>query len=521
MGKITRAILSVSDKTGVVDLARGLQAAGVEILSTGGTCRLLADHGIAVTEVSTHTGFPEMLDGRIKTLHPRIHGGILGRRDDPSHLQQMAAHGLLPIDLVAVNLYPFEATIAKPNVPLHEAIEQIDIGGPAMLRSAAKNYRDVIVVCDPADYAGVLADIQADGPSEDRRYDLARKVFAYTAGYDQAICAYLATRATPDAAKFPDPLTLRLEKVQTLRYGENPHQKAALYKEVTGGGLAAATQLWGKEMSYNNFLDTHAALALAQEFSEPACVIVKHNNPCGVAVAARLDAAYQRAKACDPVSAFGGVVAFNRPIDLAAAQACSGTFTEVVIAPGILPDALALFQKKKDLRVLSVGDDAPGLRGALEVRRISGGLLVQEVDRGRIADPTALKVASQRPPTPEEVSALLFAWTVCKHVKSNAIVFARGGQTVGIGAGQMSRVDSVRLAAIKARERQDQTVPTAGCAMASDAFFPFRDGIDEAARSGITAVIQPGGSIRDVEVIAAADAHGMAMLFTGMRHFRH
>ena len=517
MVRIRRALISVYDKAGVVAFARGLQSLGVALLSTGGTFKLLQREGIAVSEVSEHTGFPEILSGRVKTLHPLIHGGILGRRDDPEHCRQMEAHGIAPIDLVAVNLYPFKETVSRPGVAHAEAIENIDIGGPTMLRSAAKNYHDVVPIVDPADYPLVLAQMerQSGTLTDDMRYRLATKVFAYTADYDQAIASYLSNGAQDPTDLFPERLLWTFQKVRALRYGENPHQKAALYQDRAGGGLTSAKQLWGKEMSYNNFLDVHAAFELAKEFKTPACVIVKHNNPCGVAISERLDMAYQQAKACDPVSAFGGVVAFNRPVDLNAALAVSSTFTEGVIAPEILPDALALFQKKKDLRVLATGDNALHTHHQWEVRRLGGGLLLQEADMARLDDPTALKIVSQRPPTPEEVSAMLFAWTVCKHVKSNAIVFARNGWTVGIGAGQMSRVDSVKIAALKAQS------PTEGCVMASDAFFPFRDGLDAAAKSGITAVIQPGGSIRDAEVIAAANEHGMAMVLTGIRHFRH
>jgi len=512
MDRIKRALISVYDKTGIVELARDLSALGVEILSTGGTHRLLAENGIAAVEVATHTGHPEILDGRVKTLHPRIHGGLLGQRNNPEHRAQMAANGIVPIDLVVVNLYPFAQTIAQPGVTLATAIENIDIGGPAMLRSAAKNHADVIVVVHPTDYADVLDRIKTDRIDQTTRHALACKVFAYTAEYDRNIADYLSAGQTSgDTTPFPQRLTLGYEKAQSLRYGENPHQSAALYRLPAGVGLAFSEPLCGKEMSYNNYLDAHAALELVSEFAGPACVIVKHNNPCGVATAERLDLAYPAAKACDPVSAFGGVVAVNRTLDLAAAQAIGTTFTEVVVAPDITPDALALLSQKKGLRVLRAGRSEE----RWEMRRVGGGLLLQEIDRLRIDDLSGLKVASRRAPTAEERAALGFAWTVCKHVKSNAIVFARGGQTVGIGAGQMSRVDSVKIAVMKAQ------ASLAGCAMASDAFFPFRDGIDEAARAGITAVIQPGGSIRDSEVIQAADDHGMAMLLAGIRHFRH
>ncbi|MFY9271296.1 MAG: bifunctional phosphoribosylaminoimidazolecarboxamide formyltransferase/IMP cyclohydrolase [Candidatus Manganitrophaceae bacterium] len=519
MGKIARAILSVYDKEGIVEFAEGLRSLGVEILSTGGTYRLLKEKGITVKEVSEHTGFPEMLDGRVKTLHPKIHGGILGRRDDPKHRSEMAVQGIAPIDLVAVNLYPFKATISKPDVTLEEVIENIDIGGPTMLRSAAKNYRDVAVLVDPRDYEPILDEMKrSDGEiSESKRYDLAKKVFFTTSDYDRTIFAYLDGRVEK-AERFPDHLVLQFEKVQSLRYGENPHQQAAFYKELRSvDGIAAAKQIWGKEMSYNNFLDTHSAFELVKEFKEPAAVIIKHNNPCGVATGTTLVEAYKKAKATDPVSAFGGVAAFNRPLDTETAQEITATFMEVVIASTIKPAAIALFQKKKDLRVLEAGAGSIAVSnaGRLDFRRVGGGLLVQDFDAAMIHDPKELKIVSKRPPTTEEIEALLFAWKVCKHVKSNAIIFARPGQTIGIGAGQMSRVDSVKLATIKAQS------PIPGCVMASDAFFPFRDGIDAAAQVGITAVIQPGGSIRDQEIIQAVNELNMAMVLTGIRHFRH
>jgi len=518
MQKIRRAILSVYNKEGIVEFARGLQSFGVELLSTGGTYQVLKEKGVAVKEVSEHTGFPEMLDGRVKTLHPRIHGGILGKRSDPKHQGEMKAQEILPIDLVAVNLYPFKATVAKPNVTLEEAIENIDIGGPAMLRSAAKNHADVVVVVDPKDYPEILDEMKKTGGTiaDAKRFHLAGKVFFYTSDYDRAIFSYLSAQAG-GAEKFPDSLSLQFEKVQSLRYGENPHQQAAFYKEPQSEEGKVPAQLWGKEMSYNNFLDTDAAFGLVKEFKEPAAVIVKHNNPCGVATGGTLAEAYRKAKATDPVSAFGGVAAFNRPLDAETAQEITTTFMEVVIAPTVDPAALDLFKKKKDLRVLEAGSASvkPSRETRLDVRRAAGGLLVQEHDSAMIEDPASLKVVSRRAPTHEELSALLFAWKVCKHVKSNAIVFGRGGQTIGIGAGQMSRVDSVKIATMKAQ------MPLAGCVMASDAFFPFRDGMDAAAQAGIVAVIQPGGSIRDQEIIQAADDHQMAMVLTGIRHFRH
>ena len=517
MQRIRRAILSVYNKEGIVEFAQGLQSLGVEILSTGGTYKLLKEKGVTVKEVSEHTGFPEMLDGRVKTLHPRIHGGILGRRDDPKHQAEMKSQGIAPIDLVAVNLYPFKETIAKPNVTLEEAIENIDIGGPTMLRSAAKNHTDVVVVVDPKDYPEILEEMKkTEGTvSEEKRYLLASKVFFYTSNYDQAIFSYLSSRAG-SAEKFPESLSLQFEKVQSLRYGENPHQQAAFYKDLRSE-QKMPKQLWGKEMSYNNFLDTDSAFGLVKEFQEPAAVIVKHNNPCGVATGATLAEAYRKAKATDPVSAFGGVAAFNRPLDAGTAQEITSTFMEVVIAPAVDPAALELFKKKKDLRVMEAGSASlkPSAAPRLDLRPAAGGLLVQEHDDAMIVDPASLKVVSRRAPTQEELASLLFVWKVCKHVKSNAIVFGRGGQTVGIGAGQMSRVDSVKLATLKAQ------MPLAGCVMASDAFFPFRDGIDAAAQAGIVAIIQPGGSIRDQEIIQAADDHQMAMVLTGIRHFRH
>ena len=517
MGPIQRAILSTYHKEGIVDFAKGLQKLGVEILSTGGTFRLLAENGVNVQEVSDYTGFPEMLGGRVKTLHPKIHGGILGKRDDAQHQTQMAEHEIGPIDLVVVNLYPFQETIAKPDVALAEAIEQIDIGGPTMLRSAAKNYKDVLVVVDPADYTPVLDEMKTrDGSvSEEQRLALAKKVFFTTSGYDHAIFAYLnGLEGTEE--KLPGLLSLQFKKVQTLRYGENPHQAAAFYR-MPAQQDEIIKQLWGKEMSYNNFLDMDAAFELARGFKDPAAVIVKHNNPCGVATDRNLAEAYRKARACDPISAFGGVAAFNRPLDAATAKEITSTFMEVVIAPAINEAAMTIFQKKKNLRIIESPNAKVGETEAdrLDLRPITGGLLVQDHDTKIKADAAALKVASRRVPTNEEMATLLFAWRVCKSVKSNAIVFAKPGQTVGIGAGQMSRVDSVKLATMKAQ------MPLAGCVMASDAFFPFRDGIDAAKAAGITAVIQPGGSIKDNEIIDAVNEMDMAMVLTGMRHFRH
>ena len=520
MGKIKRAILSVYNKEGILELACALQGLGVEILSTGGTYKLLHENGISVREVSEYTGFPEMLDGRVKTLHPKIHGGILGIRNNPTHQLQMEAHGICAIDLVVVNLYPFKATIDRPDATLTEALENIDIGGPAMLRSAAKNFHDVAVVVDPMDYASVIEEIKRPGGeiSQSLRFQLAQKVFSHTSDYDREIGSYLSTQATQESLpeKFPNLLTISFDKVQGLRYGENPHQQAALYKErsIPAADTATLRQLWGKEMSYNNFLDADAAMGLASEFSEPTAVIVKHNNPCGVAAGKTFAEAYRKARATDPVSAFGGVVAFNGPLDAETAIEITTTFMEVVIAPQIDPSALAILQKKKDLRVIESGASSSS-KGRLNVRCMAGGVLIQDHDSAMMTDPSALKVVSRRPPTSEELRALLFAWKVCKHVKSNAIVLAQSDQTVGIGAGQMSRVDAVKIAIMKAQ------MPITGCAMSSDAFFPFRDGIDTAAYAGVTAVIQPGGSIRDPDVICAIDEHQMAMVLTGMRHFRH
>jgi phosphoribosylaminoimidazolecarboxamide formyltransferase/IMP cyclohydrolase len=517
VGTIQRALISVSDKTGVAEFAKALSGMGVEILSTGGTARALREAGVAVKDVSEETGFPEIMEGRVKTLHPKIHGGLLARRSSSDHMAQAAEHGIRPIDLVAVNLYPFEAAIAKPGCTFDEAVENIDIGGPTMLRSAAKNHEDVTVVVDPGDYAGVLDEMQAGGgavsAATNRR--LAQKVFAHTAHYDAAIAAYLAGQ-TEGAEKFPRVLSLTFDLAQGLRYGENPHQEAAFYRDpvVDEPSVAGARQLHGKEMSFNNFLDANAALELAREFERPTAVIVKHNNPCGVASADALADAYRMARDTDPLSAFGGVIALNRPLDGETAGEIAGLFVEVVIAPGYASEALEALGAKKNVRLLEVDALTP-TRDGMDIRRVVGGLLVQDRDTGRIPDVKALKVVTRRRPTDEEYAGLAFAWKVGKHVKSNAIVYARGERTIGVGAGQMSRVDSARIAAQKAN------FPLTGTAMASDAFFPFRDGIDTAAEVGVAAVIQPGGSVRDEEVIAAADEHGMAMVFTGMRHFRH
>jgi phosphoribosylaminoimidazolecarboxamide formyltransferase/IMP cyclohydrolase len=517
---VKRALVSVSDKTGIIEFAKGLTGQGYEILSTGGTAKALRDAGVAVTDVAAYTGSPEILDGRVKTLHPKIHGGLLGRRTDPKHVAEMAQQGIAPIDVVVVNLYPFEATISKPGCTFDEAIENIDIGGPSMLRSAAKNHHDVTVVVDPADYGPVLDALRVGEVPAAMRRDLARKVFQHTSRYDGMIAGYLERQGAAGPLHFPSVLTLQFEKVQNLRYGENPHQQGAFYRDFGAGepGVARARQLHGKEMSYNNFLDANSALELVKEYQETAAVIVKHNNPCGAAVASSPREAYVAARETDPTSAFGGVIAFNTSVDLAAAKEITATFVEVVVAPGFEEDALAELKRKKDLRLMVVGALRTDVRSGpdqLDLKKIVGGLILQDRDLGAIADVRALKVASKRAPTDEEYRAFAFAWKVCKHVKSNAIVFARPDRTVGIGAGQMSRVDSVKLAMLKAAS------PLKGCVMASDAFFPFRDGIDAAAQAGITAVIQPGGSIRDEEIVKAIDEHNMAMVLTGMRHFRH
>ncbi len=520
MTAIRRALISVSDKTGVVEFAQGLTQAGVEILSTGGTAKLLQEQGIAVTEVGDYTGFPEIMDGRVKTLHPKIHGGILGRRGTDDAV--MEEHGIGAIDLVAVNLYPFEKTIANPDCDLATAIENIDIGGPAMIRAAAKNHPHVAVVVDPADYALILSEMNHNGNALDDnlRFRLAVKTFEHTARYDGAIANYLGA-ISPDGEKqdFPNTINLQYRQLQTMRYGENPHQKAAFFREdgVQEACIATARQLQGKALSYNNIGDTDAALECVKQFSEgPACVIIKHANPCGVAIGANLLEAYDRAYATDPESAFGGIIAFNGELDADTAQAIiDRQFVEVIIAPSICTAAAEVVAAKKNVRLLESGmwPDAPGQR--LDFKRVNGGLLVQDADLSLYSD---LTVVTQRQPTPAELADLLFSWRVAKFVKSNAIVYGKENMTIGVGAGQMSRVNSARIAGIKA-EHAGLEVP--GSVMASDAFFPFRDGIDNAAAAGIVAVIQPGGSMRDEEVIAAADEHDMAMVFTGMRHFRH
>ncbi len=519
MAKVNRALISVSDKHGILDFAKRLEALNIEILSTGGTAKLLRDGGVKVKDVSEFTGFPEMLDGRVKTLHPKIHGGLLGKRHDPEHVRQMKEHGIEPIDLVVVNLYPFEQTVAKPGCTLEEAIENIDIGGPTMLRSAAKNHTDVAVVVSPRDYGRVLDEIKKTGEvSAKTRFDLCRTVFLHTARYDSAISAWLDSQVPDDEkTRFPNILTLQFEKVQNLRYGENPHQQGAFYREFgrKEPSVANAKQLHGKEMSFNNFLDANSALELAKEYGQTATVIVKHNNPCGVAVGGTLVDTYRKARECDPVSAYGGVIAFNRMVDIETAKEITSTFVEVVVAPEFAPDALQELKRKKDLRLLDIGPNVKGAPEGMDLKKIVGGLIYQDRDLGSIADIRKLVVATRRKPTDDEYEGLAFAWKVCKHVKSNTIIFATKDRTIGIGAGQMSRLDSVRIAVMKAQ------FPLKGTVVASDAFFPFRDALDEAAKAGMTAVIQPGGSIRDEEVIKAADEQGIAMVFSGMRHFRH
>jgi phosphoribosylaminoimidazolecarboxamide formyltransferase/IMP cyclohydrolase len=524
---VRRALLSVSDKTGLLELAQVLARRGVQILSTGGTARLLADAGVKVIEVAAHTGFPEIMAGRVKTLHPKIHGGLLGRRGiDEAVMQQ---HGIEPIDLLIVNLYPFAQTIARPDASYDDAIENIDIGGPAMLRAAAKNHAAVTVVVDPADYATLIAELEsADGrTSFATRARLAAKAFEHTAGYDAVVAGYLRGQHGIASERFPPLLSLNLQRLQTLRYGENPHQQAAFYRYAGAGAgavpasVASATIAQGKELSFNNIADADTALQCVRQFSDTAaCVIVKHANPCGVAVAATLLAAYEAAYRTDPTSAFGGIIAFNLPLDAETARTLlERQFVEVLIAPALAAGVAELLAAKANLRVLLTGPlhGAASVGTELELRSVAGGVLVQDPDRGS-RDATQLTSVTQRAPEAHELADLLFAWRVAKYVKSNAIVFARDGATVGVGAGQMSRVYSSRIASIKAA---DEKLVIAGAVMASDAFFPFRDGIDVAAGHGIRAVIQPGGSRRDDEVIAAADEHGMAMVFTGMRHFRH
>jgi phosphoribosylaminoimidazolecarboxamide formyltransferase/IMP cyclohydrolase len=529
---VRRALLSVSDKTGLIELARWLASQNIEILSTGGTARLLASEGLTVREVSSYTGFPEIMDGRVKTLHPKIHGGLLGRRGVDDAV--MALHQISPIDLLVVNLYPFAETVARPNCGYAEAIEHIDIGGPAMLRAAAKNHESVSVVVDPTDYPALLEELttNAGHTSLALRSRLAAKAFAHTARYDTMVASYLAERHPVETehdraaseeipnGEFPKTLPLVFDKVQDLRYGENPHQHAAFYRlpASSGTSVSSAKFLQGKDLSYNNIADTDAAVECVRQFSEPACVIVKHANPCGVAVAASALEAYDRAYRTDPTSAFGGIIAFNRELDVTTAAAIiDRQFVEVLAAPSVSAEAAKALAAKPNVRVLVLGDLSHAPTGELEGRSVTGGLLVQTRDTGMV-EAKDLKVVTKRKPTPAELADLMFAWRVCKYVKSNAIVFARDRSTVGVGAGQMSRVYSTRIAAMKAA---DERLEVEGSVMASDAFFPFRDGLDVAAEYGIKAVIHPGGSKNDAEVIAAADEHGIAMVLTGMRHFRH
>ncbi|MGA3195414.1 MAG: bifunctional phosphoribosylaminoimidazolecarboxamide formyltransferase/IMP cyclohydrolase [Terriglobales bacterium] len=521
MSRIGRAILSVTDKSGLVEFAGKLAGLGVELVSTGGTAKLLRESGIAVKDISELTGFPEMLDGRVKTLHPKVHGGILHRREDAGHRAAVAEHGIPAIDMVVVNLYSFEKTAAKPGVHFEELVENIDIGGPSMIRSAAKNFQDVAVVTSPADYGAIAEEMGRSGGalSRETKWRLAQKAFATTAAYDSAIASTLervedfqlpGSGAGSTAGAFPSNLRLNFRKKIDLRYGENPHQKAAMYADDSGAGVAHAAQVQGKELSYNNIVDLQAAWDLAQEFDEPVCAIIKHTNPCGAATGKNLAEAYVRALECDPVSAFGGVIGVNRPVDAAAAGEMAKLFLEVIAAPAFEAGAKEVFASKRNLRLVEV----PAGQQKWVLKNISGGMLVQDADLHKLSE-SDLKVVTKRAPTAEERRALLFAWKVCKHVKSNAILYARDGQTVGVGAGQMSRVDSCKLGAMKAQ------LPLKGTVAASDAFFPFPDGVEEIARTGATAIIQPGGSVRDQEVIEAADRLGLAMIFTGVRHFRH
>jgi len=521
MAVIKRALISVSDKTGIVDFAKELSQYGVEILSTGGTASMMREAGLTVKDVSEHTGYPEMLDGRVKTLHPKVHGGLLGLRDNPAHVAKMAEHDITPIDMVVVNLYPFEATVANPDCTLEDAIENIDIGGPTMLRSAAKNNQSVTVVVDPADYAVVLEEMKtnAGDMSRETNFRLALKVYQRTSAYDAAISNWLGKRVDAESVDFPSALTFQYQRTEIMRYGENPHQKAAFYVEnnVAEASIATARQLQGKQLSYNNIADTDAALECVKQYNDgPACVIVKHANPCGVAYGETLLDAYQRAFSTDTESAFGGIIAVNHELDAATAQAIvDKQFVEVIIAPKVGEGVSEIIAAKKNVRLLECGEWSEQTAARLDLKKVNGGMLVQETDLQLTAD---LKVVSKRQPTEQEMKDLLFTWRVAKFVKSNAIVYGKDGMTIGVGAGQMSRVNSARIAAIKA---EHAGLEVKGAVMASDAFFPFRDGIDNAAAVGISAVIQPGGSIRDEEVIAAADEHGMTMVFTGMRHFRH
>lgn len=516
MATVHRALISVSDKEGIVEFAQGLSALGIEIISTGGTAKTLKDRNIEARDVSDYTGFPELLGGRLKTLHPKIHGGILWRRDSEKDRKEIDANNIESIDMVVVNLYPFEQTVSRSDVSFYEAIENIDIGGPTMLRSAAKNFRDVVVIVDPSDYPTVLNELRANNNeiSIETRYNLARKVFSHTARYDTLISEYL-NRQSKQKETFPVFLNLSFLKINDLRYGENPHQKASIYRDSLYSGLSLvdARILQGKEMSYNNYLDSSAAIDLVKEFDEPTAVIVKHNNPCGVAIGETLHSAYKKAVETDPLSAFGGVIAINRPLDPATAEEIINLFVEIIIAPSFDPEALKIMSKKPNIRLLEM--DITRTPSGYDMRKVQGGLIVQEKDTGMIEDFESIKVVTKRGPTDDELAALAFAWKVCKHVKSNAIVYTSRDQAIGIGVGQTSRVDAAKLGAMKALKSLEKSV------VASDAFFPHRDGIDFIAKVGVTAVIQPGGSIKDDEVISAADEYNMAMVFTGMRHFRH
>ena len=515
--KIEAALLSVSDKEGIVELARNLADLGVRIFSTGGTGRTLQEAGIAITPVSEHTGFPEILDGRVKTLHPRVHGGILARHDDPEHISTLAEHQIPAIGLVAVNLYPFSETIQKEGVTLEEAVEKIDIGGPTMVRATAKNFAHTTIAVDPSDYPKIIAEMKANGneTSQETRWELARKAFHHTAAYDAAISGYFEKLSSGDEG-LPPVVNLSLVRQASLRYGENPHQRAALYRPQfhPPTGVVAAKQHHGKQLSFNNYLDLNAAWGLIREFEDTACAIIKHTNPCGAALGSNNLEAYKKALACDPVSAFGSIVSFNRPLDAATAEEMGNLFVEAVIAPGYEEGTLEVLMRKKNLRVMEMPAAVAPVHTGLDLKRIAGGILAQDGDHFYLTHDD-LKIVSKRGPSDEELRDLMFGWTICKHVKSNAIIFVGDQRTIGVGAGQMSRVDSVRIAGEKAQSSLD------GAVMASDAFFPFRDGIDEAARKGITAVIEPGGSVRDEEVIKAADEHDMALVFTGIRHFRH
>lgn len=519
--KVSHALISVSDKNGIVDLARALRELNIELLSTGGTFRLLKENNISVTEVSDYTNFPEMMDGRVKTLHPKVHGGILGRRgvDD----EVMEEHSIKPIDMVVVNLYPFASTVSDPICTLPDAIENIDIGGPTMVRSAAKNHKDVAVLVNNNDYADVVEELKKNQGQlkYQTRYELMVKAFEHTAGYDGMIANHFGARGTDNTARdFSNTFNMQYFKTQEMRYGENPHQKAAFYTEAspTEASVATAKQLQGKELSFNNIADTDAALECVKQFDEPACVIVKHANPCGVAVASDIGAAYELAFATDPESAFGGIIAFNQELDSKTARAiCEKQFVEVIIAPTVSADASAVVAEKKNVRLLACGMWDSQRPNDFDYKRVNGGLLIQDRDNGMVCE-RDLKVVSKRIPTSREMSDMLFAWKVAKIVKSNAIIYAKNNQTIGVGAGQMSRINSARIAGIKAEHAGLDVV---GAVMASDAFFPFRDGIDNAGKAGISCIIQPGGSMRDDEVITAANEHGMAMVFTGMRHFRH